>query len=154
MSVEIARRFSATVESASSTNTDATASVGTDGSTAPAAAATAAAGGAAVGAGASAVGAFTGKSENNIGIIAGSIEGGAAHGGGGGIPLGGGGHYSTQPELHVRNLPGKTERGGGSGGKIGAATELLARVRGQLERSEQRTKGASGGVSHDIAPQR
>lgn len=136
LSVEIARRFSATVDSASSTNTDATASVGTDGSTAPAAAA-------------AAVGEVGRKTNENMGTAE-STEGGAH----GGNSLGRG-NYSTQPELHPGNPPEKTERGG-RGGKLGAANELLARVRGQLERSEQRTNGAPGerGVGHDIAPQR
>ena len=158
LSVEIARRFSATVDSSSSTNTDATASVGTDGSTAPAAAAASAAAAAAAAAAtaaaatpadvAGAVG--RGKGEN-IGIEGNSM---GLRGAAPGIPLGGSGrHYSTQPELRQRHLPEKLERAGGSAGKMAAATELLARVRGQLERSEQRTKGAPGAV-RDIAPQR
>ena len=142
MSVEIARRFSATVDSSSSTNTDATASVGTDGSTAPAAADTAAA--------AHAIGSVGRRKSGSMGRAE-SIKDGA-HAGGTALD----GHYSTQPEIHPRNQLSEKRERGGRGGKMGAATELLARVRGQLERSEQRTKGAPGerGVGHDVAPQR
>lgn len=48
---------------------------------------------------------------------------------------------ATMPPPDSRNPFEKTAGGGRKGGKVEAAADLLARVRDQLERSEQRTKG-------------
>lgn len=66
------------------------------------------------------------------------------------------GTNTSTPLVGSRNPFEKTLEGGARPGKVEAATDLLARVRGQLERSEQRTKGLLGegrGVSN-IAPTR
>lgn len=134
MGVEIGRRFSATLDPASAAAAPATATPA--GSAAPAATAPAASSSSS-----------TGKATQRQN----------ASGGRGGLADA---HSATMipPLPGSRNPFEKTVEGGGGGrgGKVEAAAELLARVRDQLERSEQRTKGLlieRQGVG-DIAPPR
>lgn len=129
MGAEIGRRLSATLEAAPSA---ATAPATPAGSAAPAATAPAA-------------NSSTGKAtQRQTG----------SDGGAGGLDDA---HRAMTMSLSdSRNPFEKTVGGGERGGKVEAAADLLARVRDQLERSEQRTKGLlveSPGVG-DIAPPR
>ncbi len=126
MGVEIGRRFSATMDPAS---TSATAPANAAGSAAPAAAAPAAAG-------------STRKVTQRQNAVDGS--GSASE------------QNAMTPLLGSRNPFEKTVGGAGSAGKVEAAADLLARVRGQLESSEQRTKGlpVERQEAGDIAPPR
>ncbi|CAM9953363.1 unnamed protein product [Scytosiphon promiscuus] len=134
MGTEIGRRFSATAESTSPAATHPTT---TSGSAAPAAAAPAASSG---------IGTARHKGNASRGTAAKDCSD---------TPLSSG-HNASMPLLGSRNPFEKTVEGGARTEKVKAATDLLARVRGQLERSEQRTKGLlveGRGVS-DIAPTR
>lgn len=85
----------------------------------------------------------------------GNIELGSSMGGRGpGLPSGRK-PFATNVPLGLPKPLDKTA-GKGGGEKVEAAADLLARVRGQLERSEQRTKGVPGGrgATNDRAPPR
>lgn len=145
MGVAVSRRFSATMDPASA-DADPTISPGSaaPAAAAPAATDTAAAAPAAVGS----TGALRQRQTASGGDNNRGVSGGASVGE----------HRAAMPPLGSRNPFENTGAlgGGGRGGKVEAAADLLARVRGQLERSEKRTKGLPverQGVG-DIAPPR
>lgn len=137
LSAEIGRRLSATVDS-----------------TSPAAAASAAAAAAAAAAGSTAPAAAV----TNVGTGATAMVGQESRGKVRGVGSIGGpaGYNATTPLLGSRHPFEKTAVGAGGAGKVEAAAELLARVRGQLARSEERTKGVptGAGATLDLAPPR
>lgn len=139
MGVEIGRRFSASLDPASAA-TAPTAPTTPAGSAAPAAMAPVA----------------SSSSMSSI-ISAGKATKRQNAGEGGGGALVGALSATTMPLSGSRNPFEKiVEGGGGKGGKVETAVDLLARVRHQLERSEQRTKRLlveRQGVG-DIAPPR
>lgn len=133
MGVEVSRRFSATMDPGSSADAAAAATpTASAGSAAPAAAAAAASAPATAGS--------TGTARKRQT----ANDGDNNRGGPGGASVGE--QSAAIPALG----------GGGRGGKVEAAADLLARVRGQLERSEQRTKGLPVERQRvgDIAPPR
>lgn len=130
MGVEIGRRFSGTVDPASPS---------------AAAAPTTPAAGSAAPAAAPAASSTKRAAKPRERRIGGASSGGVSHGE----------DNATIPLLGSRNPFDETLKGKGTE-KIEAAADLLARVRGQLERSEQRTKASlveRGGAS-DMAPPR
>lgn len=153
MGATVSRRFSATMDPASPAAAAAAVADPTTsaGSAAPAAAAPAAAAPAAP---ASAL--ATARGTGAVGKRQTANDGDNDRGGSGGALVDE--HSAPMPLLGSRNpfestvVPGE----GGKRGKIEAAADLLARVKGQLERSEQRTKRSPDerqGIS-DIAPPR
>lgn len=133
LGVEIGRRFSATLDPT------AEATAANSGTAAPAAAA------------ATARRESSGKAEERTPTAGEGVYGVAA--------LGGGHMMTTKKIIGSRHPFEKTleEGGGGGGGEVGkieAAAELLARVRGQLKRSEQRTEGVLIEGGGGIAPPR
>ncbi|CAM9566356.1 unnamed protein product [Ectocarpus fasciculatus] len=136
MGVEIGRRFSATVDPAS-TSASAAPNTPAAGSAAPAAAPAAS------------------STTRASAQPRGSVGGGRGIGGVSGGGVSHGEDNAAIPLLGSRSPFDKTLEGRGTG-KIEAAADLLARVRGQLERSEQRTKGSlvERGGAGDMAPPR
>ncbi|CAM9461081.1 unnamed protein product, partial [Ectocarpus sp. 13 AM-2016] len=135
MGVEIGRRFSATVDPASPPSAAAPTTPAA-GSAAPVAALAASS---------------TTRAAN-------PREGVGGRRGMGGVSGGGVSHGEDNPTIPLlgsRNPFDRTLEGKGTG-KVEAAADLLARVRGQLERSEQRTKGSlvERGGPGDMAPPR
>ena len=128
MGAEIGRRFSATLDPMSGAAAAAPAPTTSGGSAAPAATAPAAS--------------DTRKLTQRQNVSDGGVLADA--------------HKATTTPVLGSGNPFEKTVDGGRGGKVEAAADLLARVRGQLERSEQRTKGLM--VEHqgvgDIAPPR
>lgn len=133
LSTEIGRRFSATIENSASASPAST--------TAPAAVAAAAAAAALAASSYAPAGPETDSSE--------SIGEQAAIGGKPSLSSRGHSHSSTPAGSRHQ-----FDKGGGS--KVEAAAELLARVRSQLQQSEERTKGPTsvGRAAGSIAPPR
>lgn len=136
MGVEIGRRFSATLDPAPAAA--ASPATPTGGSAAPAAA--------------TAPSATTSGSAGKVPLRQNASDGGGL------AAAAAAAHDATmKPLSNSRNPFAQTVEGaGGTGGKVEAAADLLARVRDQLERSELRTKGLlveRQGVG-DIAPPR